>query len=91
MKHFKQLLCITAVLCAGCGGGGGGGGDDPPPAAMTPPPAATPANFTTFVVAQYQPGATTETATPALVDGATFTFTDDNNPNAFDTVIATAP
>jgi len=90
MKHFKQLLCVAVVFCAGCSGGSGYGGGGAAPA-PSPPPAAGPTDFTTFVVAQFAASATNETATPVEVEATQFTFADQDNPMAFDPVISSAP
>ena len=84
MKHFKQLLCVTAVLCAGCGS------DYSPPPGVSPPGGANAVDFSTFVSTQYGTPPS-ETALPVEVEATNFTFADDDNPRAFDSVIATAP
>ncbi len=82
MKHFKPMLCVAVVLCGGCSDSGR--------APALSPPGAT-ADFSTFVVSQFLSATPSETAAPVEVEGTTFTFADDDDPNIFDAVIATAP
>lgn len=81
MKYFKQLTCVAVVLCAGCSGGSDYSASPPPP------PGGNTTDFSTFVTAQFLG----QTAAPADVETTNFTFADDDNVNAFDAVIATAP
>ena len=85
LKYFKQLSCVAVVLCAGCSSS-----NNSRPAAA-PPPGPNTTDFSTFVTAQFLAPALSQTAAPADVESTTFTFADDDNPNAFDSVIATAP
>lgn len=85
MKYLKQISCVAVVLCAGCSSSN----NSQPPA--SPPPGANTTDFSTFVTAQYLAPALSETAAPADVESTNFTFADDDNQNAFDSVIATAP
>lgn len=81
LKYFKQLSCVAVVLCAGCSSSNNS------QSSLTP----NTTDFTTFVTAQYLTPGLSETAAPADVESTNFTFADDDNPNAFDLVIATAP
>ncbi|MET0280087.1 MAG: hypothetical protein ABW278_03045 [Steroidobacteraceae bacterium] len=92
MKPTNSLLLIAAgTALAACGGSNhdgamGGGGSSPPPS----PPA--PTNFTRLVSLQVvEPLASDQTTKPILVDAIDFSFPDDDNPAAFDAVIASAP
>ena len=84
MKHLKQGLWVAVVACVGCSGG-----SDYRQGTVSPPPSAT-TDFSAFVSAQYLTPPS-ETATPENVETTNFTFADDDNPNAFDSVVATAP
>ena len=84
MKHFRKLLCVTVVLCAGCSG------SDYRAPAGSGPPGANATDFSTFVTAQFA-SPPSETAAPVEVEATNFTFADDDDPNAFNAVIATAP
>jgi hypothetical protein len=88
MQHFKQIFCVAVVFCAGCSGSNYGRRPAP---STPPPPGATTVDFSNFVVAQYQPSATNETRAPVQVESTNFTFADDDNPNAFDSLLATSP
>lgn len=87
MKYFKQISCVAVLLCAGCSGGSDYSASAPP----AQPPGGNTTDFSTFVTAQFLAPALSQTAAPADVEATTFTFADDDNPNAFDSVIATAP
>ncbi len=72
-------MVLTLVL-AGCGSSGSD------PVVVTPPPAPPPpTDFTTFVVDQF--AATSDTSDPVEVDDEDFAFSDDENPNAFDSLL----
>jgi hypothetical protein len=87
MKYFKQMACVAVVLCAGCSNGSDYSASAPP----APPPGGNTTDFSTFVSAQFLAPALSETAAPADVESTNFSFADDDNVNAFDAVIATAP
>jgi len=77
----SALAPLTLACLAGCGGGSGAG-MDPPPAA---PPAAMSVDFTTFtkeLVANQS-----DTAIPVTVTASQFVFRDDDNPEAFASVL----
>ena len=85
MKRTLLILGIAA-LATGCSDNDyRSNSQGAPPSA----PSGGNADFTSFVVSQY--AATNETAQPVQVDTTNFTFADDGNPDAFNTVIATAP
>jgi hypothetical protein len=88
---FNNALTLVAmgIALAACGGSDKDDmmGSTPPPA----PPAPVPTNFTNFVTVQVtEPIASSPTLTPVIVDAITFSFPDDDNPAAFDAVIAAA-
>jgi hypothetical protein len=83
MKHFKQMVCLTIVLCAGCSGSDNR-------QASPSGPGANATDFSTFV-SQLVSSTPSETAAPVEVESANFTFADDDNPAAFDAVISAAP
>ncbi|MGH8128189.1 MAG: hypothetical protein ACRETC_07450 [Gammaproteobacteria bacterium] len=84
LTGYVAALSLAGGLLAACGGGSSSSA--PPP---TPPPQPPPTNnsFTAFVKTQLkQPG----TATPAVVNGVDFTFSDLNNPGAYCDVLPPA-
>ena len=87
MKRMALVL-VVATLAWGCSDN-----DYRSNSQATPPsgPSGGSADFTAFVVSQYNATATTETAVPVPVDTTNFTFADDTNSDAFNTVIANAP
>ena len=86
MNRIIPLLGVVTICLSGCSGSDYR--DTPAPTPMQP--AAT-QDFTAFVVSQYSSTATTETAGPIEVDTTNFTFGDNDNPAAFNSIIATAP
>jgi 4-hydroxybenzoate polyprenyltransferase len=67
--------CAAAAGLAACNDGGGGGGG--PPAGQT--------SFTSFVTSTFMAAAD---STPVSVDGVVFDYDADNDPTAFDSLIA---
>ena len=80
------VAMIVGLALSGCNGSSYNDAGTP----GQPPPPVVPTNFTTFTQGQFATSATTETAAPAEVDNLTFSFTDDDNPAAFDVIINTA-
>ena len=81
-----SLLAIAMLASAGCSDSDYKGG-----AVTAPPPVAAKSDFSSFVVSQFAASASTETAPSVDVEKIDFSFVDDNNPTAFNSVIATAP
>ncbi len=77
----EALALLTLAGLAGCGGGAGMA----PPPATTTPPAAMSIDFTAFTKALVADQS--ETATPVAVTPAQFVFRDDDNPQAFASVL----
>ncbi|MET0498738.1 MAG: hypothetical protein ABW106_10790 [Steroidobacteraceae bacterium] len=90
MMKRTALVLVVSVLALGCSDN-----DYRSNSTTAPPPSSGPSggssDFTAFVVSQYTATATSETAIPVAVDATNFTFADDTNPDAFNTVISTAP
>ena len=85
MNRFIPLLGVVTIALSGCSG------SDYKNASPSPMQPAAQQDFTAFVVSQYTPAATTEIAGPIAVDTTNFTFGDNDNPAAFNSIIATAP
>ena len=77
----EALALVTLAGLAGCGGGSGVA----PSATTAPPPAAMSVDFTAFTKALV--ANQSETATPVAVTPAQFVFRDDDNPEAFASVL----
>ncbi|MEO7774314.1 MAG: hypothetical protein ABIT36_06995 [Steroidobacteraceae bacterium] len=88
---MRTLMTISAAaLLLAVSGCGGAGSDTPAPAPTTPTPSnPQPLQFTSFVSSQFAQSATGETQTSVEVETTPFTFTDED-PTAFDVVIAAA-
>lgn len=94
MKRIFSIfaLGLTIGLTMGLSGCSSSYDDVRSAGAGTPPAApAGQTDFTNFVVAQYGTAATSETASPVDSDPITFTFADNDNTDAFNSIIATAP
>lgn len=79
IRTIALLVCIVALL-EGCGGGNGS-------EQMPPPPAAT-VQFTALV--KQVMAAPADTAAPMEVGNLSIAFDDDENPQAFDDILAAA-
>jgi hypothetical protein len=79
---FAGLAAAAILVTGGCGGSDYGGSAPPPP--PPPPPMAT--DYTQFVKAQF--AATADTTDPEAVDGTDFALNDQDNPGAFDDLLA---
>lgn len=79
MKPIMYLLVCTMALLAGCGGGGG--------SQPMPPPVAT-VQFTALV--KQVMAAPADSAAPIEVGNLRIAFDDDENPQAFDEILAAA-
>ena len=87
MKYFTHLVVLTAVACAGCDSSDGYKLNS----TSSPAPIAQKTDFSSFVIQQYSPSASAETAASVEVEATDFSFVDNDNPTAFNSVIATAP
>ncbi len=83
IRNRQIAAIVLSLVLAGCGSSG----SDPvvvtPPPPPPPPP--PPTDFTTFVTDQF--AATSDTTDPVEVDDEDFAFADDENPNAFDSLL----
>ena len=77
----RALALLTLAGLAGCGGGAG----IAPPATSAPPPAAMSVDFTAFTKDLL--ATRSDTATPVAVTPTEFVFRDDDNPEAFASVL----
>ncbi len=82
MKITQKLLSIglLMVVISGCENSSGGA-----PVVAVQPSSPSPTDFSTFVVDQF--AATSDTTDAVDVDEADFSFADDENPHAFDSLI----
>jgi len=87
MKYMTHLLMLTAVACAGCDSSD----DYKLNSVSSPTPVAQQTDFSSFVIAQYSPSASAETAAAVEVEATDFSYVDNDNPTVFGSLIATAP
>ena len=80
MNTLRALAACAALMLGACSSDSGGSA---PPAQVPPPPAQI--SFSEFVADLF--GATSDTAEPAPVDNVDFSFDDNENPSAFDTLL----
>ena len=88
MSRIQPILLLAAVVITGCSSSDH---SQKTPVATSPPPAVSQTDFSDFVAMQLSQAKTTETAAPAAVETTDFAFADDNNPEVFDPLLATAP
>ena len=82
-KHDWKLVAaagVAAALIAGCHNGSSSSA----PAMSTPPPSST-VDFTTFATQAFSNNAN---STPVAINNVTFTFDSNDDPTAFDVLIA---
>jgi hypothetical protein len=77
-------MCISVVLCAGCGDSSYSSRN------LTPPSGANNVDFNTFVSAQFATPPS-QTAAPVEVENTQFTFPAEGDPGAFDAIVSSAP
>lgn len=77
MKRIRNaaVLLIAMGTLTACGGGGG----------HSPAPTASATNYTSFVKGLF--ANTSDTASPASVNDRQFSFTDEDNPDAYSSVV----
>ena len=76
MKSLRYAVLLIAVgALSACGGGGG----------HSPAPSASATDYTSFVKGLF--ANTSDTASPASVNDRDFSFSDENNPDAYSSVV----
>jgi len=80
--RISAAAFVAAASLAGCNSGSGG---IVPPSTVAPPPPAQSTDFSVFAEKAFAANAN---STPVSLDGVTFTFDVNNDPGAFDTLIA---
>jgi len=85
MKRIAFCVALAATAFTGCGGSDYGNRS---PNGVPP---ASPLDFSTFVITQYSPTSTNETALPVEVEMTNFTFGDQDNPAVFNSLLPVAP
>jgi hypothetical protein len=86
MKRIAIYIALAVTALTGCGGSDYG--NRSPGGGL---PATAPLDFSTFVITQYSPASTNETALPVEVEMTNFAFGDQDNPAVFNSLLAVAP
>lgn len=88
MNRLTQIA-LAAVVCTGCSNSSSY--SQRTPGASSPPPAAAQTDFSSFVLLQFSPAASADTATAVDVETTNFAFADDDNPAVFAPLLVSVP